>query len=190
MSADTCLLTPRERVTVVRDDPRLLVAELLLRPDPHRPPSHVHPDQDERFVVHHGVLRVRLPDGVRLVRAGEELEIPRGTAHTMAADGDRPVAATWEVRPAGGTRDLWAALDRTTRAYGVEGAPAPALARVLRRHHRAFRLALPRPLDRLAVVLLALLPARRPAGGGPAREGRSGRGRPTSVRGQHPSGDA
>lgn len=176
MPADTYLLTPRERVTVVRDEPGLLAAELLLRPDPHRPPSHVHPDQDERFVVHDGVLRVRLPDGVSLVRAGEELEIPRGTAHTMAAGDDRPVAATWEVRPAGGTRSLWAALDAATRAYGADGVPTPVLARVLRRHHRAFRLALPRPLDRVAVALLAVLPARRPAAGGsrpglPAEEG-------------------
>lgn len=161
MPADTYLLTPRERVTVARHDPGLLVAELLLRPGPHRPPSHVHPEQDERFVVHDGVLRVRLPTGVRLVRAGEELRIPRGTAHTMSADGDRPVRATWETRPAGATRSLWVALDAVTTAYGPAGAPTPVLARVLRRHHRAFRLALPRPLDRIAVAVLALLPATR-----------------------------
>jgi quercetin dioxygenase-like cupin family protein len=60
------------------------------------PPMHRHPSQTERFEVLEGTLEVKVGRRRRTLQAGDELEIPAGTAHAMHG------AATvrWEVRPA------------------------------------------------------------------------------------------
>lgn len=47
------------------------------------PPKHLHPDQDERFEVLSGELRVRHGENEVTLGPGETIEIPRGTAHQM-----------------------------------------------------------------------------------------------------------
>jgi mannose-6-phosphate isomerase-like protein (cupin superfamily) len=53
-------------------------------------PLHRHLRQEERFIVHEGVLRVRRGlRGVHLVGPGEEITIPPGTPHTFRVDAER-----------------------------------------------------------------------------------------------------
>ncbi len=47
---------------------------------------HHHDDADELFLVVHGTLRVRLPDGEARVSAGEFIIVPRGVEHLPVAD--------------------------------------------------------------------------------------------------------
>lgn len=47
---------------------------------------HHHDTEDELFLVHKGVLRIRLRDGEIVLRAGELAVIPRGVEHLPVAD--------------------------------------------------------------------------------------------------------
>lgn len=75
------------------------------------PPAHLHPAQDERFVVQEGRLQFRLDGELRTVGAGEELTIPRGVVHQARNSSDEPAVAVWQTRPAGRTGEFLAAID-------------------------------------------------------------------------------
>ena len=47
---------------------------------------HHHDDADEMFLVIHGTLRMKLPDGEAQVAAGEFIIVPRGVEHLPIAD--------------------------------------------------------------------------------------------------------
>ncbi|ADV68525.1 cupin domain-containing protein [Deinococcus maricopensis] len=50
---------------------------------------HAHAEEDELFLVVRGMLRLRLEEGERVVRAGEFVVVPRGVRHCpVAEDGD------------------------------------------------------------------------------------------------------
>jgi mannose-6-phosphate isomerase-like protein (cupin superfamily) len=65
------------------------------------PPSHLHPAQDEHFEVERGRMLFVVDGAEHIVRAGQTLDIPRGTAH-RARNASRTEAAVvrWETRPA------------------------------------------------------------------------------------------
>jgi mannose-6-phosphate isomerase-like protein (cupin superfamily) len=161
-------LTPKEQVRVLRETDALLEAELLLDPGRRMPPAHRHPDQDERFEVLEGTLRVKLGGTVVEVGAGETLDIPHGTKHTMGVGEGRRVKAIWQTRPTLETERWWAALDAESRRSPDGHIPLPVMARILRVHKREFQLALPRPLAAVFLGLLAMVPVRRRAVGAPA----------------------
>jgi quercetin dioxygenase-like cupin family protein len=150
-------LTGHELVRVRQRGPELLEAELLLEPG-RMPPAHRHPSQDERFHVIEGVLQVRLDGTLIDVRPGEELDIPRGIAHSMGVAGDLPVRAVWLTRPALRTEQWWAALDAASRRSAGSAIPLPVTARVLRAHQREFQLAMPRFVTAPLLVALSWLP--------------------------------
>ncbi|MCO4771755.1 MAG: cupin domain-containing protein [Deltaproteobacteria bacterium] len=54
---------------------------LQVDPGAEGPPLHVHHGFDEHFVVTEGVLSVEYGDGVRTLKAGDELLVPAGTPH-------------------------------------------------------------------------------------------------------------
>jgi mannose-6-phosphate isomerase-like protein (cupin superfamily) len=154
----TSVLHDGERVTVRERTDALLVLEAEWAGLEARPPSHLHPHQDERFEVLEGELRVRLGAAERTLRAGDVLDIPRGTAHQMWNASERRARARWEVRPALRTQEFFAAVDRS-RAFrsGKDGGMTPLGAGpVMAEFSDEFRLALPGPLDRPVVALLAL----------------------------------
>jgi mannose-6-phosphate isomerase-like protein (cupin superfamily) len=167
LSMETYRLTPQEQVHVRHSTPELLEAELLLDPGRRMPPAHIHPAQDERFEVLAGTLRVRLGRTVVEVGAGETLEIPRGTRHTMGATGGSRVKAIWQTRPALETERWWTALDAESRRSPDGHIPLVVMARLLQAHRREFQLALPRPLAAAFLGLLAMVPVRRRAVGVP-----------------------
>lgn len=72
------------------------------------PPEHLHPNQAEHFEVLEGAVRT-IVDGVeRRYEAGESFDVPPGTPHQMAGDGEARVR--WEVRPAQRTAEFFERL--------------------------------------------------------------------------------
>jgi mannose-6-phosphate isomerase-like protein (cupin superfamily) len=154
---ETFQLTGSERLTVTIDTPELLEVEAAWEAGSKAPPPHLHPSQDERFVIHEGALTVELDGETRTVRAGETLDIPKGTSHRMWNAGAQTAKATWQTMPALRTADFWRAMDaaRRTRPTNADGVlTAVAAAPILKRHRAEFQLAVPAPLEKAALAVL------------------------------------
>src|SRR4051812_40587642 len=72
------------------------------------PPSHLHPNQAERFEILEGRMRAIVGGEERFYEAGEVFEVPTGTPHQMGAEG--PTRMRWEVRPAMRTAEFFERL--------------------------------------------------------------------------------
>jgi quercetin dioxygenase-like cupin family protein len=148
-------LTPHESLTVVESSAERLVVDVTYAPGGSAPPTHYHPSQDEHFEVRSGVLGVKLGREKRELRAGDVLEIPRGTPHAMWNAGDAPATAVWTTSPAGRTLDWFRNLD------AIPGKPgAISLAPALLAYDDVFRLAGPRWLIRPLLRVLTVLSRR------------------------------
>jgi quercetin dioxygenase-like cupin family protein len=152
-------LTPTEAVEIRSgDSEELEVLVTYLKGDP--PPKHLHPEQDERFEVTEGTVRVELDGEVRDLRPGDSLEIPRGAVHRLWNPEQEPARAIWQTFPAGRTEQWFRALDALHREgrTGRDGQPGPlALGVLLSEYRDVFRLAGPDPLLRPALALLGAL---------------------------------
>jgi quercetin dioxygenase-like cupin family protein len=149
-------LTPTETVTVRERTPDALVVDARYAPGGDPPPSHLHPHQDERFVVTSGLLNVRVGTTERVIGPGEILEIRRGVAHAMWNGGTTPAEVRWETRPAGRTEAWWAALQGASREGEMPG--LLALARPLREYGDVFVLAVaPRWVLRPGLAVVAAI---------------------------------
>ncbi|MDO8187779.1 cupin domain-containing protein [Conexibacter sp. JD483] len=155
-------LTAHEQVTILSATPERLLAEVRYSAGGREPPLHLHPQQDERFEVLSGALRVTLDGRLLTVAAGESVAIPRGAAHRMAPVGPEGATARWSTTPALRTEQWWSELAALRERCGGDP-PLPALARLLREFDGEFRLALPRFVALPPVRLLAALPAGRGA---------------------------
>ena len=62
--------------------------------------AHIHPESDEHFTVHTGVLKVMIDGQPALARAGETVTVPRGAAHYFANAHDGPTEVTIRFTPA------------------------------------------------------------------------------------------
>jgi quercetin dioxygenase-like cupin family protein len=62
-----------------------------------------------------GELRVSIDGSERLLKRGDVLDIPCGTAHTMAAATSDGARAMWQIRPALRTEQFFAAMDLSPR---------------------------------------------------------------------------
>lgn len=95
---------------------------------PGGPPLHVHPEQDELFIVDEGEYRFQCGDGCFVLAAGDSIFLPRGLPHTF-----RQLGATGRLRflytPAGRMEEFFAALSR------LQGPPAPEEAQTLFASH-------------------------------------------------------
>ena len=154
---ETLQLTGHESVTVTVDTFELLEVEASWDAGAKAPPAHLHPSQDEAFLVLEGELTVEVDGDTRTLEAGDTLEIPKGTAHRMWNSGATTARATWQTVPAQRTLDFWRAMDaaRRTRPTGKGGVLTPvAVAPILKRHRAEFQLALPAPLERTALAVL------------------------------------
>ena len=93
---------------LVRITAGLLEMEATYSGEGAMPPPHFHPSQDERFEVLQGAVNVVVEGEPRRHEAGEAFEVPAGTVHQMAGDGQARVK--WEVRPALKTAEFFEAL--------------------------------------------------------------------------------
>ena len=142
--ADRFDITAGERLEVIQDTAAVLTVEATYAPRGIRPPAHYHPRQDEHFEVLEGSLRVQVNGAERSVRAGEVLDIPRGSPHRMWNPADGPARVRWQTRPAGATKEWFAALAALQGTHHVDsgGRPRPlAFAALAHAHRGTFRLA-------------------------------------------------
>lgn len=95
----------------------LLVMESSYRAGGAPAPPHLHPAQDERFVVLSGVVRVRVDGAGRDLREGDELTIGAGRGHEFGGHPDEPATVRWEVRPPLRTWEFLAALHASLHAH-------------------------------------------------------------------------
>jgi quercetin 2,3-dioxygenase len=95
---------------------------------PGGPPLHLHPEQDEVFIVDEGEYRFQCDESQFLLKAGDSIFLPRGLPHTF-----RQLSATGRLRffytPAGRMEDFFAALSR------LDGPPTPEVAQTLFARH-------------------------------------------------------
>jgi mannose-6-phosphate isomerase-like protein (cupin superfamily) len=75
-------------------------AELIVQPGSYVVGLHLHPNQEERFVVLEGRYGWRIGDKTGIAGAGETLVCPRGVVHTQWNAGDTPMRIYYEHRPA------------------------------------------------------------------------------------------
>ena len=65
------------------------------------PPPHYHPHQDEDFTVVEGEINIRIKgQGIKVLKKGEHLHIPKNTVHTMWNSTGNRTVVDWVVRPA------------------------------------------------------------------------------------------
>jgi len=150
------------RVSAADSGGELLEMEAEWKPvEAHKPPAHFHPFQDEHFEILAGELTVKLDGETRVLRAGETLDIPRGTNHSMWPSGGEVTRATWQLRPALRSEDFFAAVaamrvaGRTSKHGGMIDLPAAGL--IFQAFPDEFRLAMPAVVRRPAIALLALV---------------------------------
>jgi quercetin dioxygenase-like cupin family protein len=124
----------------------LVEIDVVVQPDGYVAATHVHPSQEERFVVCSGVLEMKLRKQTIVARAGDVILVPAGTPHRFENAGDEPAHFSCEVRPALGFESLLetmfalAADGKTNR----KGMPNPLrLAVIAHAHFDTVRLPFP-----------------------------------------------
>jgi quercetin dioxygenase-like cupin family protein len=147
-------LTERETIRIARETPDELEVEGSWGPGGSAPPSHLHPSQDEHFELTAGQLRAEVDGRLRELKAGDTLDIPRGTPHRMWNPHDGPASAIWRTRPAGRTADWFRTVDRLND--GGRRKPAlPAMAKAVSEFGDTFVLATgPKPLQPVVRAVL------------------------------------
>ena len=153
-------LTPHEVVTIRKSTPELIEVEGTWQPGGKPPPGHYHPDQDEHFEVLEGTLTARIEGEDRELKAGETLDIPRGTAHKMWNRSDAPARAIWQTRPRLRTEEWFRSVDRLSRSVKGGEHKSPGLlafGAYLSEYKDVFHLSGPEFIGRPMVAFLGVL---------------------------------
>jgi quercetin dioxygenase-like cupin family protein len=144
------------RRTAADTDGELLEFDLTLAADGHVPGAHVHPEQQERFVVHSGRVKFRLGTKKIVAGPGDVVVVPAGKVHAFKNVGGEEAKVRVQVTPALDMEQLF----ETTVALAEEGAtnrkgmPKPLhLALFVRRYKREVRA--PFPPAPIVTALLA-----------------------------------
>lgn len=150
-------LTPNESLTVLSAGPEALEVEATYGSGGSPPPKHLHPGQDERFRVLEGVIRARLGDSEHELRAGDELEVPRGSVHQIWNPGEAPARVSWVTTPPGRTVEWFRSVAALAQQGGEVRMPSPlGFAVLVSEYPDTFRLAVgPDALVRAAIAVLA-----------------------------------
>jgi len=89
-------------VTVAEDSGgSLLEFDFFLRPGGVVATEHLHPQQEERFLITSGQITLRMDGRERVYTAGENITIPRGTPHIWWNSGTDDLRVMLDFRPAG-----------------------------------------------------------------------------------------
>ena len=87
-------------VTSAESDGKLFAAEGIFPPGGFAGVAHIHPHQDEHFQVLAGHAAFEIDGARRVLRAGDTIDVPRGTKHTFANAGEDEMRVRFEFRPA------------------------------------------------------------------------------------------
>jgi quercetin dioxygenase-like cupin family protein len=153
------------RRTAADTNGELLEFDLTLAADGHVPGAHVHPEQEERFVVHRGRVRFRL--GLRRIVAGpgDVVVVPAGRVHAFRNVGGEEAMVRVQVTPALDMEQLFEATVAMAEAGHTnrKGMPRPLhLALFVRRFRREVRASFPpAPVVNALLAPLAWIAARR-----------------------------
>jgi len=104
------------RQTVLKRDNGVFWLELELEPYAAGPPEHVHTTFAENFAVAEGTLSLLFQGETRVVRAGEKLLVPPGTAHKPFNGTGSRVVVRGPLEPEYAIPDLFSVF--LTQAYG------------------------------------------------------------------------
>jgi quercetin dioxygenase-like cupin family protein len=88
------------RSTAESSHGELFQAELVSQPGSYIVRSHIHPSQEERFVVLEGTYGYRVGDRTGTANPGETIVCPIGVAHSQWNAGPAVMRITYEHRPA------------------------------------------------------------------------------------------
>jgi len=88
------------RSTADSSNGKLFRAELIVKPGPYVVRAHVHPSQEESFVVLAGVYGYRIGDTTGLAKPGDTLVCPAGVSHSQWNAGNDILRIYYEHRPA------------------------------------------------------------------------------------------
>jgi len=94
----------------------LLQIMLTVQPGGFVAAPHIHPLQEERFVVQSGTIRLQVNGDERLLSTGQEGLIPQGAPHVWWNGGADELKAIVEFRPALRTQDFFSILFALARA--------------------------------------------------------------------------
>lgn len=106
--ADTIKLGAGQTLEVIASTPQTLELVSMWDPRCKPPPTHYHPRQDEQFEVLEGQLTVKVGDeDARILPAGDTIDVPSRTAHSMRNAGRVTTKATWRISPALRTEEMF-----------------------------------------------------------------------------------
>lgn len=88
-----------ETFKCVSFDQRAYVMEWTLEPKGYVPVEHVHPRQEEVFLVKEGELSLHLDGKEAIVKAGESITVPKGSRHIAYNQTNNVVKCIVEYRP-------------------------------------------------------------------------------------------
>jgi quercetin dioxygenase-like cupin family protein len=124
----------------------LLEMESSFAPHSSEPVPHFHPIQNEVFDVLEGSISVRINGKVKVIKKGEQLQVPANTIHSMwNHTGDR-AHVNWKVQPALNTESFFEtamglATEKKINKKGMPSILQTAL--MVRKFSNEFRLAKP-----------------------------------------------
>lgn len=128
----------------------LLQIDLFVKPGGFVAAEHVHPFQDERFVIKSGTITLRIAGQEQQLATGQEAKVPAGTPHVWWNSNNEELHVVLEFRPAGrfdGFITSAFALAKAGKTNG-QGLPNPLqLAVLLQEYHDVIRLTNPPPLS-------------------------------------------
>ncbi len=148
----------RIRRTAADTGGELLEMEAAYPPSSAVPPPHLHPRQHERFRILEGAMHASVAGRLRVLRAGDTVEIPAGTVHAMWNAGAVPARVNWQTRPALRTQEFFAAAFALAARGRVDARGTPRLldlAILVPRYWQEIRITRPSPL--LQRILFAVL---------------------------------
>jgi len=110
------------------------------------PPPHYHPYQREDFRVLQGELSVRINGRCTILKAGDSLQIPPNTTHSMWNGSHSKTVVNWQVRPAMNTEHFLETATGIISNRTSNNACRPSLlqmALIVNSYSRVFRLSKP-----------------------------------------------
>ena len=92
----------------------LLEMDVTYMPNSSRPPTHYHPNQEERFKVLAGSFRVCIAGDEQVYNPGDLFTIPKGAEHWMHNISSEEGRVNWQLRPALRTQEFFTVMWRAS----------------------------------------------------------------------------